>query len=175
MTQPSPGVRHWFFGWASTPTDHWGVLPAVPVLYFFMLTGTLHIIATPGGTISGVPHIPAWGALIWRVSGLVAPLLATLAWYLVNKRSGKPRLFGMWLRFAGDFSQMISLLVFVVMRTAYSPVTDDAHIYLMHLAYGVLAFVLMLVARDVWILLKVQEIAGYIERLSDAGVDLEEL
>lgn len=154
------------FGWADRFTDTWGALPAEPILYFFMLTGLIQIIATPKASTGQITDTPIWVSDTWRISGLVAPLLCILAWYLVNKRTGRQRLFGLWVRFAGDFGQAIALTVFLIIRSTNVPVDDDAHVYLMHLLTGVLAFVVMLVLRDVWILLKIEEISAHLTRLS---------
>lgn len=157
----------WMFGWADRFTDTWGALPAEPILYFFMLTGLLQIIITPRA-VSQSTLTPIWISDLWRISGLVSPLLCVLAWYLVNKRTGRARLMGLWVRFAGDFGQAIALAVFLVIRSTSFPVDDDAHVYLMHIVAGVLFFVCMLVLRDVWILVKVEEIAAHLERLGAA-------
>jgi hypothetical protein len=172
MTLSERRVPRWLFGWANRFSDTWGSLPAVPVLYFFMFLGTVQIIAT--STPGQVLHAPYWVSMLWRGSALCSPMLVVLAWYLVTHRAGRQRLFGLWMRFAGDFGQAIALAVFLTMRLAYTPVHDDAHIFLMYIVGGVFTFVTMLVIRDVWILRRVQEIAAYIERLNEAGVSLED-
>ena len=167
-------VPRWLFGWADRFTDTWGSLPAVPVLYTFMLCGTLNIILTPNNPTSEGVHTPGWVSDLWRFSSLLAPMLVALAWYLVEHRSGRQRLIGLYLRFAGDAGQAVALGVFLVIRLSFTPVSDDAHIFLMWIVGGVFAFVLMLVARDLWILRRVQEIASVLEQLNDAGIPLED-
>lgn len=163
----------WLFGWADGFTDSWGALPAEPILYFFMLTGILQIIITPVAAAT-VTHTPVSISDTWRVSSLVAPVLCLLAWWMIHKSSGRIRLAGLWVRLAGDVSQLCSLTVFLVIRLTYTPINDDVHVYLMHVMMGVAAFVLMLVLRDLWILLRVEEIASHLERLSSAGIDPRE-
>jgi hypothetical protein len=162
------------FGWAARFSDDWGTLPAEPVLYFFMMTGAIQIILTKAPAPQPVSHSPYWVAILWRVTTVAAPLLAVLGWWLVSKRSGSARLFGLWMRFAGDFSQAVGLMFFLLIRWSNTPVNDDAHVYLMHLAMGVFAFVAMLVVRDVWILRQVSSIAAYLDRLAE-GIDPERL
>jgi hypothetical protein len=160
-------VPRWMFGWAERFADTWGALPAEPILYFFMLTATLQIILTPRPATGAPSATPVWVSDLWRTTGLIAPALCLIAWYMINKRAGRARLAGLWVRFAGDFSQAIALSIFLVLRIANTPVDDDAHVYLMHVVTGVLVFVAMLVMRDVWILLKVEEIAMHLSRLSE--------
>lgn len=176
MTQTPRRVPRWMFGWASRFTDDWGTLPAEPVLYFFMLTGSIQIIATQSHQALPAVHPDAtWVSVGWRIITLISPLLAALGWWLVNRRTGQTRLFGLWMRFAADFGQAIGLVFFLIIRLANTPVDDDAHVYLMHLSMGVLCFVVMLVVRDVWILRRVQEIASYLDRLDDEDLDPKEL
>lgn len=166
-------VPRWLFGWTDRFTDTWGSLPAVPVLYAFMLCGTLQIM-TRRGNVTVQVHVSAWISDTWRCSSLLSPLLVGLAWHLVTHHSGRKRLIGLYLRFAGDFGQAVALGVFLIIRLSYSPVNDDAHIFLMWIVGGVFAFVCMLVARDLWILRRVQEVAMILERLEKAGIPLED-
>jgi len=161
----------WMFGWAERFTDTWGALPAEPILYFFMFSGLLQITAFPRPSASSAntpANTPDWVSELWRVAGFAAPLLCLIAWYLINKRTGSQRLAGLWVRFAGDFAQATALTTFLIIRFADSPINDDAHVYLMNIDVGVLVFVVMLVLRDVWILVKVEEIAAHLERLGAA-------
>jgi hypothetical protein len=154
----------WLFGWADGFTDTWGALPAEPILYFFMLTGLLQIMVFPRSSTGGVTD-GGWISGLWKVSGVVSPLLCLVAWYLINKCRGQQRLVGLWVRFAGDFGQATALGTFLLIRLTNSPIDDDAHVYLMHIDVGVLTFVLMLVLRDIWILLRVEESAAHLTRL----------
>jgi hypothetical protein len=169
------GPPKWLFGWANRFTDTWGALPAEPILYFFMLVGTLQIVVSGRPTLTVSVDLPAWVESVWEVSSVIGPFLSLVAYVLVTRFAGRVRLFGLWNRFAGDFSQVISLTVFIMMRFYSSPVADDAHIYLMNIVLGVLCFVIMLVLRDVWTLIRVEEITAHLKRLEDAGLSIEGL
>lgn len=160
----------WMFGWPSGQIDNWGTLPAVPVLYFFMLVGSLHIIATDGDYALPADAPPYWVGILWRVTTVVAPLLALTGWWMVSKHTGGVRLSGLWLRFAGDFGQATGLLVFLVLRMGDIPFNDDPRVYLVYVAAGTFFLVVMMVARDVWILWQVRKVAADIECL----IELEE-
>lgn len=165
-------VPRWLFGWTGQFADSWGTLPAVPVLYTAMLLGTLHITVARHGTVVGEISTPAWVSDVWRVSGFISTLLVVAAWYLVTHHPGKPRLFGLWLRLIGDFGEAIALSVFLLIRLHYAPIDDDAHVFLMYIVGGVFTLVCMLLVRDAWILLRVQEIAARLQRLDEAGIEL---
>ena len=169
------GPPKWLFGWANRFTDNWGALPAEPILYFFMLFGTLQIVTSGRPTLTLTLRLPSWVESVWETSSVAGPLLSLVAYWLVTRFVGRVRLFGLWNRFAGDFSQAISLAVFIVMRIYSSPPIDDAHIYLMNIVVGVLCFVIMLVLRDIWTLIRVEEITAHLKRLEDAGLSIEGL
>ena len=152
---------HWLFGWTARFTESWGALPAVPILYGTLLLGAIQV--SVFDPIPGGPDDIAtewWASLSWRILSIMSPVLAFIAWWLINRRSGQTRLFGLWLRLAGDLGRWLED------RGEY----DDPRIYFTYALTGVLIFVGMLVIRDVWILVQVEEITRELERLAqDSG------
>lgn len=172
--EPKRKAPGWLFGWPVAQVDNWGTLPAVPMLYLSMLAGSVHILVTRSPYPSPDVHTPEWVVTLWQVTTLTAPLLALLGWWLVSKCTGSTRLSGLWIRFAGDFNQAMGLLFFLTLRVANTHYNDDAHVYLMYVAMGMFLLVLMLVVRDVWILLRVREVAADLELLAEADIDSQE-
>lgn len=161
---------HWVFGWTARFTESWGSLPAVPILYAMLFFGALHVTLTdpiPGG-LGDVAFEP-WASISWRVLSMVSPAIAWLAWWLIDRKRGNVRLFGLWLRFAGDIGQFIALASFLLSRavTDRQEEYDDPHVYLTYALLGVLGFVGMLVLRDLWILIQVEEITRELEHQSE--------
>lgn len=156
------------FGWTAKFTEDWGSLPATPIIYLSLLAGTIHVIVTdphPGGPEDVVDQW--WASVAWRVLGILAPILAIVAGKLICKFSGQVRLFGLWLRLAGDVGQFIAILALMLGRVLQDEgLYDDPRVYFTYALFGVLGFIGMLVIRDVWILFQVEEITRELDQLA---------
>ena len=139
----------------------------MPIIYLFLLLGTFHIIVVdprPGGI--GDIAVEWWASLAWRILAVMSPLLTLLAGWIISNRRGMTRLFGLWLRMAGDLGQFCALGTFLIGRFIEDDNDyDDPQILLTYGLVGVIVFVGMLVLRDVWVLIKVEEITRELDRL----------
>ena len=175
-TLTSPDIKwRWLFGWTAKFTESWGSLPATPIIYFGLLLGTINVILrdpTPGN--AGDVIAQPWASLMWRILSVISPLLAFLSGYLIVNFHGVKRLFGLWLRLAGDLGQFVALATFLLGRIAAGPISE-ARLYVIYGLSGVLVYVGMLAVRDIWILIQVEEITRELERqdrLTDGNVGI---
>ena len=152
--------------WVGETTHDWGAIPAEPILYFFSFCAVLIVVLTFHNNEIGFERVGLGQhfSVVWKTLGLIAPLLALVAWHLVRKRTGKWRYFGMWLRLVVDLLQLSVMIIFIGVRTALPGADwgDDA-LYTLGITLGAATFVFMLVVRDVWTLATIENIATHLE------------
>ena len=168
MERISRLARHrWLFAWPAKFADNWGSLPAAPIFYATLLAGAVHVVlfdpASGGADDIVIEH---WPALAWRFLAVLSPILAMVAGFLIAHTNGHLRASALWLRLAGDFGLGTTLGTFLLGRLVEdSSEYDDPRIYLTYALIGASGFIWMLVLRDIWILLQVEEITRELERL----------
>ena len=89
----------------------------------------------------------------WLTQGIVSPTLAAVAWFLIEKRSGRKRYIGMWFRVAADIGMLSVIMAFHIADV--SEVVSGgrgAHIFERYGWASIIIFVVLLIIRDVWTL-----------------------
>ena len=84
-------------------SDAWPAIRFQPILYFVLWGAAIRLALSPA-----VP--PNFSEIttaqifydVWLIQGISYPLLALVAWFLIEKRSGLTRFAGMWLRLSAD-------------------------------------------------------------------------
>lgn len=142
----------------------WHHVAAQPLIFFFLWCAALRITFT-----EDFPHIrfqqvfAPWVEGVWLATGLLCPVLALVAWWLIVGSSwSRSSLFGLWVRFGADLGQFTALLTFhvaVVMTSPTMPGVTEARIYLRYALAGVMAYVAALVVRDVWAIMSTNSLA----------------
>lgn len=90
---------------------------------------------------------------------LGCPPLFVLAWWLIA-RSGRLTLAGMWLRLAADLGILTALVTWHVATVAGRiPTHTESRIVSRYIVGATLVFVVALVIRDIWDLVKVERLA----------------
>jgi hypothetical protein len=153
--------------WFTTP---WRVVPASPILYVFVFVAGVHVIATTGNAELGfdeagfVPVVYYW----WNFLVVVSPFMVCLAYILIRKAHGHARLWGFWLRLAGDFGTAAAVTAMVTTRLLIlSPnvIMSDAQLFSLIILCGVAVFMLELVVRDIGALVVMEKLARQLHEI----------
>lgn len=151
-------------------TTPWRVVPASPTLYVFVFVAGVHVIATTGNAELGfdeagfVPAVYYW----WNFLVVVSPFMVCLAYMLIRKAHGHARLWGFWLRLAGDFGTAAAVTAMVTTRLLIlSPNTimSDAQLFSLIILCGVAVFMLELVVRDIGALVVMEKLARQLHEI----------
>ena len=139
----------------------WHRVPFQPILYFFLWAATIRIVVVDD--VIPIPFKEELGEsaeTTWNILSLICPPLSLLSFWLMF-RSLLPRaaLAGLWVRLAADVGQFVSLLTFHIANALATGWGDESAIYSRYINGAVLAFVLLLVVRDVWALLITDRLA----------------
>lgn len=134
-----------------------------PWLYSFMWGAALRL--TISETYPPIPWIgSAYTGTVWTVSVLLLPLLAVTAWWLIDhSRWTRATLFGIWIRLAADTGMFAVLLTYhlSVVTNVLTPPTES-RVFSRYIVGACLAFTVMLIARDVWVIHRTERLAGRI-------------
>ncbi len=135
---------------AFTSSSAWRRVPFQPVLYLLLWAGSVRIIL---GDAPPVPfdNVDPWVDVGWNVLSVASPPLALWSWWLIlHSRLPRAALVGLWVRLAADAGQFIALLTFHLATALKDGWPGEAHAYMRYAFAAVMAFVLTLIARDLW-------------------------
>lgn len=136
----------------------WAVLPAQPLLTFFLFCATLAVIIIDAPAIAFERLVPGWWVFwAWCFLGLVGPVLLLISRHLIVRHRQHKRLFGFWLRTAADIMQSVALTAYLAARVLVP--SDDSAIYSLILIGGVWLLQMLWVIRDIWALVLIERTA----------------
>lgn len=144
--------------WFQRDNDPWPAIRFQPILFLFLWIANWHIVFPGGGNASiDTLGIGAWE--MWLGTGFICPPLLLLSWWLIEKCNGRWRYRGMWLRLAADMGELGVVVAFLWARLASADPYTDARVYGWIAISSMVAFLLVLVGRDIAML-------GVVERLA---------
>ena len=88
----------------------WPLIAFQPILYFFVFGATLRLayLQTPPPAFDVIIYDHFYN--VWLILGITSPILSLIAWFLIEKRSGRKRFIGIWLRLTADIEYSLLLL-----------------------------------------------------------------
>lgn len=121
---------------------HQDVIPFTPIL------ATALVVAVFWRVRSDAPLVGLLNSpiifLAWMTIGIVAPAMLLAAWLMITRMTGRWRTSGHFLRLSADLSMAFILSAYDFAHHAKNHPTSLAT------RLGIIAFVLILVSRDVW-------------------------
>ena len=153
-----------FRRWADTPWPH---VPAAAACYLFLWIAAIHVVASPrpdsmGLGLVGVPYLG------WAVLALTSPVASWVAWWMIRHRQGRWRVAGFWVRLGADIGMATTLGSFLLARALlYHGHIPDAPLFAIIALFGILATIMMLIARDIAALVILTQLANRIHRTGD--------
>ena len=144
----------------------WPAVRFQPVLYLFLWVATIRL-ALYGGKPPRFDSFTTSTLIypLWLGMGIASPMIALSAWWMMGKRTGRTRFVGMWFRLAGDIGVLTVLGSFHIADMMYVGASrSETHLYSRYITTAALAFVLLLVIRDVWTVVLTERMAGRIHR-----------
>ena len=138
--------------------DVWHRVAFQPLLYLFLWAATIRVAFSDGQTIPFEAIGGHWIYHGWLTVNLTAPPMTVAAWWLIkHSRAWWASLAGIWLRLAADTMMFGGLLGFHLARMQI-PCTSDATIYSRYLTAAALAFIAVLIVRDVWVIVAAEKV-----------------
>lgn len=156
-------MRDWLARQFSTD---WTPLRFQPILFLSCWIGTwlawLVETSDAGARLSDgfAAALGPWGWPAWLALSLSTPIMLVAAYACVYAGSGYTRYMGFWLRLGADAGQLAAVVAFLVTFADQRGVTNDYRVYFVTLSIGIVAFLLVMVIRDVWQLLLAERIAS---------------
>lgn len=129
--------------------DSWGMIPFQMLLYTFIFAAgiSLWVIDAPLPPLEILaPHI-YW---LWLSLCILCPVIALLSWFCIMQFSGRWKYRGYWFRLAGDSGMFFALLAFHLSIVMTRPEITEARVFSRFWRLAVIAFVFVLVIRDIW-------------------------
>lgn len=170
-------VSAWFIRQFSTD---WTPLRFQPILFLAAWGGTWGVFLADFPekdelAVGLTESLGEWGWHGWLALSFTAPVMLMLAYSFVYLGSGYLRYFGFWFRLGADCAQLAAISAFLMAQGSwYRGVDNDYRVYFLSLCIAVLAFLVIMVIRDVWQLMLTERIASRL-RDEDRGAELVEL
>lgn len=133
-------------------------LPFRPILAFFTWGATARLWLYDGPRIPFDAVIGTGSYTVWLATGLIAPPLALLAWWLVQYRSGVWRYRGLCFRAAADCGLFGWLLAYHVTTWLSNPLTES-RIPGRYIVVAAMVYMLTLITSSVLELCRVERTA----------------
>jgi hypothetical protein len=151
--------------WANTFFDElWRLIPAQPILFpFFFVGGVITLIWYPGANLLRWENgaTATYCMELWKFLAVISPLMVLLAWWMIIYRCGRTRYAGLLIRLGGDIGQLFVLATYLLARFIDPTLgLRDDRIYGLSVILGSWVFVLILVARDLYALWFVEQLAS---------------
>ena len=143
-------------------SDTWPAVRFQPMLYLFIWGATIRLALNK----SEPPRFDVIAHdfyVVWLTLGIVGPMLELLAWWLIQKRAGRWRFMGMWLRLSADI-QVATVMVSYHLVGVLDRNPSEAKIFARYMSSVAMLFVVVLVVRDIWTLVLTERMAGRIHR-----------
>lgn len=152
---------------------NWRVLPFQPILSLFIFIAALII------SIDS-ENAPLWKNdlifVMWVGLSLACPPALLVSYILIKKYPGRPRYFGIWLRFAADIGQLAAVSAFWVVLVSSKPEAaidlspeTATEFYALKIWLAILVFMVFLVVRDAWKIILTERIANKLEKAKKDG------
>lgn len=142
-----------------------GLWPAVrfqPTLYLFIWAASVRL-AISQAEPPQFDVIAHNFYVVWLVLGIGGPVLSLLSWWLIEKRRAHWRYAGMWLRLSADI-QVFTVMFSYHLVHVLDQNPSEAKVFGRYISAAAMAFVLMLIIRDVWTLVVTERVAVQIRR-----------
>ncbi len=143
-----------------------------PILYFFMFGATLRLLFSNNFEqlhLEVLSSSPSFYSMFIAV-GIVGPLLALAAYFMITRLAGKLSYLGMWFMLAADISQFTNLLAVHLTSVLYSQTAigccryTEAKLYFRYVVAAALVFILVLIFRDLVVIAKTGGLARKIRK-----------
>lgn len=145
----------------------WPLIAFQPILYFFVFGATLRLayLQSPPPAFDVIIYDNFY--IVWLSLGILSPVLSFISWFLIEKRTGRKRFMGMWLRLAADIGVFTTLITYHV-TTAFTrgaPISE-AKIFSRYLLGACILFTFILIIRDMWTVYLTERLASKINKES---------
>ena len=140
----------------------WPAVRFQPTLYFFIWGASIRLAINK----SEPPNFDVIAHnfyVVWLTLGIVGPTLALLAWWLIQKRAGRSRFIGMWLRLSADV-QVATVLLSYHMVSVIDRNMTEARLFVRYVLAATIIFAIIVVIRDIWAIILTEHVAGQIHR-----------
>lgn len=156
-------------------SDTWVLVPFQPILYLFMWGAAVRLWFDDQSEPPGFDVIAPEFYHVWLALSVGSPLLTLLAWWMIQKCSGRVSFLGLWFRLAADIG-MFTAVVTIHIALAYTQapaIYEEGRIWSRYLSGAVIVFLIGLLIRDVWVLAITERLAWRIHR-GDCGPNGDE-
>lgn len=143
-------------------TDTWSLVPFQPILYFFLWGAAIRLWIDQSAPPNFDDIVVRGFYPVWLGLGVVAPPLALLSWFLIQKCSGRWSFIGMWVRWVADVQMLVAVLAYHLTNVA--KVATETRVYSRYLTGAILVFIVTLIIRDIWVLIITERLAFRIHR-----------
>ena len=108
-----------------------------------------------------VPFVgPSWSDHVWTTLAVVCPMLALAAWWLIDhSRWNKATLAGIWVRFIADIGMMTVILTYHMSVVLNNKPLTESRIFSRYIVGSCLMFMILVLARDVWVIRRTERVA----------------
>jgi len=119
-----------------------------PLLFLFLFGASIRLWALDMTPVAVDDLFGAGTYQVWLAIGIVSPLLALLAWWLIHYRRGAQRYRGLWFRFAADSGMFTAILAYHLAVVAANPLTES-RIYSRYIVGAAMVYMLNLLLSDI--------------------------
>lgn len=158
-------MKHSLIHWGNRFFDKsWRIIAFQPVLYLILWAAAIRLgLDHDDRQLSFDAIAPTGFYGVWITMGIICPMTSLLSWFLIQKRYGRQRFIGVWLRLASDVGVLTTIVAYhaavIMMILDDNDIDDEQYIYARYLQSATILFVAMLVIRDVWSLVIIERLA----------------
>lgn len=142
----------------------WAAIRFQPILYLFMFGAAVRLRhkGTEPAVFEMVLRRDVYDT--WLALAIFSPMVALAAWVMIEKRSGRWRFLGMWMRLAADIGAVTVMLSYHAVSAFSQRQAGETQIFARYMIGAILIFVCALMIRDIWTLIVTERLAGEIHR-----------